>query len=147
MHRRLEAVVDATVDVDGLARFCLGRFWQTATAAQQTQYTVVFHDLLVAKIAGHLGEYQGVRLTVGAARTNADTRVVSTTIERPGTSSRQIDWVVAATADGPKIIDLLAEGTSLRETQSSDFRSYLAHHDFSVPDLVNGMRLLVAVNR
>ena len=30
-RRRLQEVIAATVDVDDLARFCLGRFWRIAT--------------------------------------------------------------------------------------------------------------------
>ena len=35
-RRRLQEVLDATVDVDDIARFCLGRFWRIATPDQQT---------------------------------------------------------------------------------------------------------------
>jgi len=54
-RRRLQQIIDATVDVDEIARFCLGQFWRIATPDQQAQYLFAFHDLLVTEIAGHLG--------------------------------------------------------------------------------------------
>lgn len=53
-------MVDATVDVDDIAHFCLGRFWRIATPEEQREYLGLFGELLVTRIAGHLGEYRGV---------------------------------------------------------------------------------------
>src|ERR1700739_3467290 len=46
-RRQLQAVTDSSVDVDDIARFCLGRFWRIATPDQQQQYMTLFHDLLL----------------------------------------------------------------------------------------------------
>ena len=143
-HRRLQRVIDATVDIDDIARFCLGRFWRLATPEQQKQYLGLFGDLLVTKIASHLGEYQGVRINMGLARAAEDTEIVITTIERPNDPTYQVDWVVSTSTGGPKIVDLLAGGTSLRLTQSSDFAAYLARHQYSIHELIEGMRQLIA---
>ena len=146
-RRRLQEVIDSTVDVDDIARFCLGRFWRIATPDQQKEYMALFHDLLLTKIAGHFGEYQGVRVTMGLARASADTKIVITTVERPKAPAIQVDWVVSTTSGGPKIVDLLAGGTSLRLTQSSDFTAYLARHQYNIHELVEGMRQLIAQNQ
>jgi len=141
---QLAQVIGSTVDVDDLARFCLGRFWRIATPDQQKQYMVLFRDLLVTKIAGHLGEYRGVQLTMGLARASEDTEIVITTVEIPGNPSRRVDWVVSTANGSLEIVDLLAEGTSLRLTQSSDFAAYLARHQYNIHELLEGMRELVA---
>jgi phospholipid transport system substrate-binding protein len=145
-RRRLQAVIDATVDVDDIARFCLGRFWRIATPDQRTQYMTLFHDLLLTEIAGHFGEYQGVHVTMGLARTSEDTEIVITMVERPEAPATQVDWVVATNTGSPKIVDLLAEGTSLRLTQSADFTAYLARHQYNIHELVDGMRQRLAQN-
>ncbi|HLB98210.1 MAG TPA: ABC transporter substrate-binding protein, partial [Acetobacteraceae bacterium] len=64
----LGGIIDANIDVDGVARFCLGRFWRTATPDQQQQYLKLFRDYLVVNIATKLGEYRGVTFTVGAVQ-------------------------------------------------------------------------------
>src|SRR3982074_937492 len=47
---KLTAIIDGAVDVDGVARFCLGRFWRNASAEQQQRYTELFHQVLVNNI-------------------------------------------------------------------------------------------------
>jgi phospholipid transport system substrate-binding protein len=59
----------------------------------------------------------------------------------------RVDWVVGTATGSPKIVDLLAEGTSLRLTQSADFASYLARHQYNVHDLIEAMRQMVERNR
>ena len=142
-RRGLQRVINANVDVDTIARFCLGRFWRIATPQQQEQYIALFDQLLVTKIAGHLGEYRGVRITMGLARTAEDTEIVRTTVERPNSQANQVDWVVSVATGAPKIVDLLAEGTSLRLTQSSEFVTYLARHQNDVSELIKALRQIV----
>jgi phospholipid transport system substrate-binding protein len=145
-RRRLQEVIAATVDVDDLARFCLGRFWRIATPDQQTQYMALFHELLVTEIASHLGEYQGVRVTMGLARASEDTEIVITMVDRPKNPTTQVDWVVSTASGSPKIVDLLAGGTSMRLTQSADFTAYLSRHQYNIHELVEGMRRQIAQN-
>ena len=140
----LQQVIDRTVDVNDIGQFCLGRFWRLATPVQRQEYLHLFGDLLLTKIAAHLGEYQGVRVTVGLARAAEDTEIVRTTVERPNNLTSQVDWVISTATGGPKIVDLLAEGTSLRLTQSSDFAAYLARHQYNIQELIEGMRQLIA---
>jgi phospholipid transport system substrate-binding protein len=143
-RRRLQQVIGAAVDVNDIARFCLGRFWRIATPEQQRQYLGLFGDLLVTRIVGHLGEYQGVRVSMGLVRATEDTEIVITTVERPNNPKYQVDWVVSTSTGSPKIVDLLAGGTSLRLTQSSDFAAYLARHQYNIHELIEGMRQLIA---
>lgn len=143
-RRQLRQVLDAAVDVDDIARFCLGRFWRLATPEQQKQYLALFRELLVIEIAGHLGDYQGVRVSMGPARTAADTEIVITTVERPKNPVNQVDWVVSIASGSPRIVDLLAGGTSLRLTQSADFTSYLSRHQYNIHELIEGMQQQIA---
>jgi phospholipid transport system substrate-binding protein len=108
---------------------------------------VLFHDLLVTEIAGHLGDYRGVRVTMGLARASADTEIVITTVERPQFPTMQVDWVVSIATGHPKIVDLLAGGTSMRLTQSSDFTSYLSQHQYNIEAFLDGLRQMVARSR
>lgn len=145
-RRRLQEVISATVDVDDIGLFCLGRFWHIATSEQRKQYLDLFAELLVTKIEGHLGEYQGVRVSVGLARAAEDTEIVSTIVERPNNPPYQVDWIVSTSSGSPKIVDLLAGGTSLRLTQSSDFAAYLARHQYNIHELIEAMRQMIGQN-
>jgi len=136
----LGPIIDKSLDVDGLARFCLGRFWRTATPDQQQRYTAVFHQVLIGNITAKLGEYQDVRLTIGRSKSQDDVEMVSSVVEHPNNPPTTVEWAVADAASDPKVIDVVAEGTSLRLTQRQDYASYLTHNDSNVDKLIDAMR-------
>ena len=80
---------------------------------------------------------------MGLTRAAEDTEIVITTIERANNPTYQVDWVVSTSTGSPKIVDLLAGGTSLRLTQSSDFAAYLARHQYNIHELIETMRQLI----
>jgi phospholipid transport system substrate-binding protein len=133
-------ILNADVDVDGIGRFCLGRFWRTATPEQQKQYLALFHEVLVTNITSKLGEYQGVTFTMGRSKSQDEEAVVSTTVVRPNNAPTAVDWIIASPSADPKIIDVVAEGTSLRLTQRQDYASYLAHNNSNVDALIAAMK-------
>ena len=140
----LTQIIESAVDVDGVARFCLGRFWRIASPEQQKRYTELFHQVLVTNITGKLGEYQGVHLTLGRAQQRDEDAVVSSVVERPNNPPTNVDWIISNPASAPKIIDVVAEGTSLRLTQRQDYASYLTHNNNSIDALISAMHQQVA---
>lgn len=137
---QLSAIVERSVDVDGVARFCLGRFWRQATPAQQQQYTELFHRVLARNITAHLGEYRGVNFTMGGTHPAEGHIAVSTTVTRPNAGPADVQWVIADVGGQTKIIDVLAEGTSLRLTQRSDYASFLSRNGNNVQALIDAIR-------
>jgi phospholipid transport system substrate-binding protein len=141
---RLTEIIDSGVDVDGVARFCLGRFWRTASPEQQRRYMELFHQVLVNNITSKIGDYRGVRFQMGRTQKRDDDAVVSTVVERPNNPPTNVDWIVSSPASDPKIVDVVAEGTSLRLTQRQDYASYLSHNNNNIDALINAMRQQVA---
>ena len=139
-------VLNSDVDVDGIGRFCLGRFWRQATAEQQKQYLALFHQVLVTNITSKLGEYKGVTFAMGRSRSQDQEAVVSTTVVRPNNPPTAVDWVIANPETRPKIIDVVAEGTSLRLTQRQDYASYLVHNNNNVDALIAAMKNQISRN-
>jgi len=136
----LSKIVDRGVDVEEVAKFCLGRFWRTATPQQQKDYTDLFHRVLLNNITGKVGEYKGVSIAIGKpALRDADIAVTSV-VTRPGNEPSRVDWLVSMASGAPKVIDVIAEGTSLRLTQRSDYASYLSRNNNSVQALIDAMR-------
>lgn len=136
---RLGTIIDRVVDVPAVAKFCLGRFWRTATPAQQQQFTQLFNQVIIISIGGHLGDYKGVSFTVGRTFPTDGGTAVRTVLNRPGNPPARVDWVLSNATGSPKIIDVLAEGTSLRLTQRSDYASFLANNGNSVPALLDAL--------
>ena len=143
---KLSQIIETAVDVDGIAKFCLGRFWRTATAEQQKQYISLFHNVLVNNITGKLGEYQGVTFTVLQVQAREDTAIVATVVERPGNPTSKVDWVVSDESGLPKVVDVIAEGTSLRLTQRSDYAAYLSRNGNNIQALIDAMKQQLASN-
>jgi phospholipid transport system substrate-binding protein len=145
-RQTLAKIIDAAVDVNGVAQFCLGRFWRTASSKEQQEYTQLFHAVLVNNISAKLGEYQGVKFTVGRAEDRDDNQVVSTTVERPNNAPTEVQWIISQASGAPRIVDVVAEGTSLRLTQRSDYAAYLTRNNNSVQALIEAMRQQIAQN-
>jgi phospholipid transport system substrate-binding protein len=139
-QQQLGGVIDRVVDVPAVAQFVLGRFWRTATPQQREDFTALFRKVIVTSIGGHLGEYKGVSFTIDRATPTDAGMSVRTTLNRPGAPAARVDWIVSNASGSPKIIDLLAEGTSLRLTQRSDYSSFLVNHGNSVQELISALR-------
>ena len=136
----LQALIDRSVDVDAVAQFCLGRFWRTATPAQQAAYLQLFHRALLRNITGKLGEYRGVKLTLGRTVPRDPDVGVAMVVERPNNPPADVEWIVRTSGGAPQVIDLVAEGTSLRLTQRNDYASFITHNGGSIDALLNAMR-------
>jgi phospholipid transport system substrate-binding protein len=142
----LTPIIGAAVDVDGIAQFCLGRFWRNASADERREYVDTFHAMLVNNIAGAVGEYQGVRFIVGQAQHREDAVVVATTIERPNNKPSPVDWLITEVGGAPKIEDMITEGVSLRLTERNDYEAFLAGNGNSVRTLIDSMRKKTAAH-
>ena len=132
-------LLNQDVDVDGIGRFCLGRFWHTATPAQQARYLTLFHQVLVNSITGHLGDYKGVSIAVGQATAQDGQTTVPTVITRPGQASANVQWVISSASGSPKVVDVVAEGVSLSITQRNDYSSYLGHNGGNIDALLSAL--------
>ena len=132
------------VDVDAIGRFCLGRFWRTATPAQQQRYLALFHQVLTNSITGKLGDYRGVSVVVGQGTTVNGDGLVPTTITRPGQPPVNVQWKISDSSGSPKVVDIIAEGVSLSINERDDYSSYLAHHGNDVQALIDALTRQVA---
>lgn len=135
----LRRLVEATVDVDTVARFCLGRYWRAATPRQQKEFVAQFQRYLMGNITGKVGDYQGVSFTMGRTQAREADVIVSTTVTRPGNAPNKVDWIVGDEAGTTKIVDVIAEGTSLRLTQRSDYSAFLTRNGGNVQALIDAM--------
>lgn len=146
-RQRLLPFLDRTVDVDGIARFCLGRFWQTATPEQRAEYVRLFRAVLANSVAGRLGDYQegAITVTTGHPDVRPDGIDVPTVVTRGGNPPNRVTWlVIPADGGGFRIADVTAEGVSLRLTQRNDYGSFLSRHDGNVGALIRAMSAKVA---
>ncbi|WP_459695744.1 MlaC/ttg2D family ABC transporter substrate-binding protein [Acidisoma sp. C75] len=141
---QLRQLVDANVDVDGVARFVLGRFWRVATPAQRADYMATFRQLLVYAVAAQASGFQGASFKMGQAQAQAAGVVVDTLVSVPGKPTATVQWVVGDVAGQPKIVDILAEGTSLRITERNDYAGVISQHGGKIQPLIDAMHQQLA---
>ena len=148
MRDRLkDVIIDSTVDVDDVARFCLGRFWHLATPDQQKQYLALFHKLLVIKIADHLGEFKGVQVSVGLARRSADTEIVTTIVQRTENRDSSSGLGCQHCDRRPKDCRFACGWHQSPINPKRRFHSHLTHNNYSIQDLIDAMRQMLARTR
>lgn len=134
-------ILEKYVDVDGIAKFCLGRFWRTATPAQQQEYTQIFHQVLVNSITSRLGEYKGVSFTIGdVSSVEGNKKSIQTTLKRPKQPDVSIQWIIEIKNGSPRVIDIVGENASLAVTQRGDYTSFIARHGNDVGALINALK-------
>ncbi len=140
-RQRVAAILRRAVDVEGVGRFILGRWWRQASPQEQQEYMKLFEETLIRNLSARFGEYQGVRFSLGRTQQRTEEDVlVNTVIERPNTAPFSLDWRVAEIGGQPKIVDVIAEGTSLRLTQRSEYSSVIQRNNGSVAALLQAMR-------
>ncbi|MDB5414314.1 MAG: transporter [Rubritepida sp.] len=138
---RVASILRQAVDMEGTGRFILGRWWRVATPAEQQEYLRLFEETLIRNLAGRFGEYQGVRFSLSRSQQRSeDDALVTTIVERPSAAALNLDWRVAEVGGQPRIVDLVAEGTSLRLTQRSEYSAVIQRGGNQVSALLTAMR-------
>ena len=138
--RRLQPLIEQAVDVDGIAQFCLGIYWRRANPQQQQEFVHLFHAVLMNNIGGKLGQFQGVTFRPTTTTQREGDSVVGTIIQRPNQQPNNVQWVVSSASGRPKIVDVQAEGVSLRLTQRNDYSAFLSSNGGNVDTLLAAMR-------
>lgn len=136
-------ILQEDVDVDAIGRFCLGRYWRTATPEQQADYLKLFRQVLANTITDKLGDYRGVSFTVGSATPKGEDQSVDTILHRPQQADANLEWIVNSSSGSPKIVDVVAEGASLRLTQRQDYASFIQQHGGQVSAILAALKLQV----
>jgi len=139
-RQQVLALIEEAVDVASIARFSLGRFWNAANEQQRGECIRLFPAVLIGGLGRSIGAYQNLRFAVGRGAQANDTVHVRTTVLRQGDPPREVIWVVGLTGGAPKIVDILAEGSSLRITERDDCTSFMAHNNYSMSALIDELR-------
>ena len=142
---KVASVLRNAIDIEGTGRFILGRYGRQASPAELQDYNKLFDEIIIRNLSARFGEYRGVKFSLGRSqqRTEEDA-LVSTLIERPNNPSFTLDWRVADINGQPKVVDVIAEGTSLRLTTRSEYAAVIQRNNGRVASLLDAMRGQIA---
>ena len=136
----LDPIIASNVDTSAIARFCIGVAARSATPQQIAEFDRLFHQVILNNIGMRLGKLRGLSFSMTQTQVRGTDSYVGTVIRRPNESPTNVQWVVSRATGSPKIIDVVAEGTSLRQTQRSDYSAFLQSHGNDVNALLAALR-------
>ncbi|MFT8675882.1 MAG: ABC transporter substrate-binding protein [Acetobacter sp.] len=139
-------LVQQNVDIDAIGRYCMGRYWKLATPDQRKTYLSLFHDVLVNTIIDKLGAYRGVTFTLGAVSKQGDEDAVQTTLMLPQQPPADVKWIVSYAAGAPKVVDMIGEGASLRNTERDSYAAFIGRNGGDVATLIKALQKQVAAH-
>lgn len=142
---RVAATLRRTIDIEGTGRFILGRYVRQASPAELAEYNRLFDDIIVRNLSARFGEYRGVKFSLGRSQQRTEEDVlVNTIVERPNTPAFALDWRVSEVGGQPRVVDVIAEGTSLRLTTRSEYSAVIQRNGGRVASLLEAMRNQIA---
>ncbi len=128
VYQAIERYLLPNVDVLGMSRSVLGRqAWNKASAAEKTEFTQAFTQLVIRTYASPLAEYSGETVAFLPLRVPADSRFtrVSTVISRSNGQHIPLSYNLVSKNGQWKIYDLSVEGVSLLQSFRSQFGQVL----------------------
>lgn len=138
---RLHALAVESFDVPSIARWVLGRYWATATAAERQEFTKEFEHYMVHIYASRFSRYQDAKVKIMGERPKNDrTLVRSEIVWRGSEQPAKVNWWITKAGNGYKILDVSIEGVSQMMALREEFASVIQQHDGKVAGLIEHLK-------
>lgn len=140
-QKEFRKLLHDSFDMKTIARFSLGRYWKSATPAEQKEYLKLFEDMIVKVYSRRFEGYDGQNLVVRNARSDNDNDciVFSEIVPKSG-SKIKVDWRVRSKGGKMSVVDIIVEGVSMSLTQRSDFASVIQRGGGEIEVLLTHLR-------
>ena len=138
---KFASLFEASFDVDGIARYVLGHYWEYASEQERSEYLSLFRRYIVALYSGRFASYSGESFHVLETHEDGETTMVASEIA--GGASGQvthIDWLVRKTPDGYRIGDVVLDKVSLEAAQRAEVTAIITRGDGGISPLVTALR-------
>ncbi len=126
--KRLRVLLVESFDMAAIDRFVTGRFWKSASEAQQKEFARLFEDLLVYTWSKRFREYSGQSLEIVGSQPQDESGawpVETRILDENKKPIINVTWRVRQDGGGFKAVDIVVEGVSMAVTQRSDILAVL----------------------
>ena len=139
-EERFRSILNRAFEMKALARFTLGRYWRSATEAQQKEYAGLFEDFIVQAYAARFRDYEGEIFRVGTVRDiNDRERLVLSTLALKDGRTIPVHWRVRGNS-GYRVVDVIVEGVSMAITHRDEFAAIISQNGGKVEGLLAALR-------
>jgi len=141
-ERRFRDLFQKSFDVAATAKLVLGRNWQRATDAERDEFLKLFEDFVTSAYLDRFRQFSGEKLAVADAKPmeSPDMIMVNSEILRPSGAPIRVGWVLQQKGTEYRIIDILAEGTSLAKTHREEFQAVINNSGGKIEGLLEALR-------
>lgn len=124
---RIITVIDNAIDPDWIARFVLGKNYKTADDKQRERFTKLYRDFMINTYGPKFKNYNGRKFEVKeVTEQNSFYIAKAEFLPRDSNVAISVDFRVKERNGRLVILDFIAEGISLIETQRSEFNSAIS---------------------
>lgn len=121
---QLAPVVDQAFDLETILRNSIGLRYASIPSDQKTRLLQTFRTYTLANYVSNFGSGNDTFSVSPTTRQSGGDTIVQTAITPPGGTPTRIDYVLRSESGGPRIVDVLVDGTTSRvAVQRSDFRA------------------------
>ena len=123
------SLIDENVDANWIARFVLGKHYRRATLEQKNEFVDLYRQFMINTYGPKFKNYNGLSFTVTeVAKRKRFYLVKAELLQRDTNVPILVDFRVKNRNEKLIIIDVIAEGISLIETQRSEFNSAISQN-------------------
>lgn len=126
-RKQIIAVVDNVIDADWISRFVLSKNYRASNDAQKEEFRKLYREFMINTYGPKFKNYNGRRFTVNQVVMQQSFFVAKAEfLPRDSNVPISVDFRVKEKDGKLVILDFIAEGVSLIETQRSEFNSAIS---------------------
>lgn len=126
-REKIIAVVDGVIDSDWISRFVLGKNYKTITDQQKETFTKLYRSFMINTYGPKFKNYNGRKFTVNEVQEQGSFYIAKAEfLPRDSNVPVSVDFRVKDKGGKLVVLDFVAEGISLIETQRSEFNSAIS---------------------
>ncbi len=126
-REKIIAAIDEVIDTNWIAKFVLGKNYKIATDEQKSSFIKLYRGFMINTYGPKFKNYNGRRFTVSdVAVQNGFYIAKAEFLPRESNVAISVDFRVKEKEGRLMVLDFVAEGVSLIETQRSEFNSAIS---------------------